>query len=327
MDSDAFDALFAKSMTGELSATEQADLRRLASGESTSQHLFQDLTGFHNLLRESAPLLRGLRITSRPVPAAVLDRLRRGVKRKSAILATALHWIDQRLSKFSKPTAASEHSAKLAEKLLYIQQILSVPVWARQLAEPVRFRKGETIPIYSPVGNTIYATPAIFWRTEAGKSYDLTLRELRDPGRTLKASRVFSPLPFDSLVGAPDGPLRIGVHYRLTVAESSPSTAVSEVTFYVMKVPQSSKEVPSLATRQSDQQQRADNTLGKIAAALEALSESPARYSDALADLLTLPRDVQEDEAVLRLKAFVFGSMGLLEEHEIALSKLKKRYV
>jgi hypothetical protein len=57
---------------------------------------------------------------------------------------------------------------------------------------------------------------------------------------------------------------------------------------------------------------------------LQALGESPPRCSDALADLMMLPTDIQRDETILRLKYLAFAGLGFHEELETTLAEMKK---
>ncbi len=324
MDSESFDALVAKALAGELSAPERVVLDRLLGEDLERRNQFDELSSFLKLLRETAPYLRGPRAPERPIPLAVLNRLRRAVSRRSLVSDFALQWIHRQVSAYSRSPDLREHfSARLRE----LEEILCNPLNSllqTQLSARVGFRGAETLRIYAPLGNTLRTTPLILWRNEPGRRYDVILREATGHGRVLKASGVVSPLPFSALVRTGSDPLQQGVHYKIAICEAGRASTASEVTFYTTKqtLPVTTGKASQPAS-ETPAGRLGSAVQGQLASALQALGESPPRYSDALADLLTLPSECLQDEAVLRLKLAAFAGLGFQHEHETVLRELR----
>src|SRR5207248_662982 len=157
----------------------------------------------------------------------------------------------------------------------------------------VTMRSAQNTPIYSPVGSTANLTPAILWKTEPRKSYDISIRNVSVPATTpWRATKVLSPVQFAAVW--PGRALEKDQLYRLQISETGKPLSSAELTFRTLGYEDST--TPSDPT-------------DKLLIAYHILTSAPSRLGDALALLLALPPDVADCELSLRLKLFVFGQL------------------
>jgi len=168
-------------------------------------------------------------------------------------------------------------------------------------------RSGPGIPIYSPAGFTANLTPLILWKTQPGKSYDVSIvDELESTSTPLRRTGVSSPLAFTN--AWPGRMLGADGLYRLRIAETGKPLSATELVF---------------RTQSGADRAPADKTAGSLLAAYRMLTASPARLGDALAVLLTLPPEVANSELALRLQLFALGQLGYQEDFDTTLARIK----
>ena len=168
-------------------------------------------------------------------------------------------------------------------------------------------RGQQSIPVYSPMGSTAMLTPVLLWKAQPEKTYDLQITDEFDRTQPpWRVAAVTPPLDFSRVEAWRGRPLAKDGLYRLRITETGRPLTVSEYTFRTLNEP---------STAEPDD---------KLLNAVRVLAYSPARLGDALAGLLTLPKERAQDELVLRLKLFAFGKLGYADDYETAASELKR---
>lgn len=154
---------------------------------------------------------------------------------------------------------------------------------------PAVTRGGGDIRVHAPRGATAAVEPAVVWESEAGRTYEVELRDALQP--SLPPARVqgaVSPLAFGALRSEP---LSRGGIYLLSITETGRRTSTVIERFLV--VPPAEHTVDE------------SGPAGVVAAAFRALVESPARTGDAWQLLQRLPPAWRESELGRRLEMAV----------------------
>lgn len=172
----------------------------------------------------------------------------------------------------------------------------------------VTMRSGQSIPVYSPVGFTANLTPMILWKSEPGKSYDLSIMDEFSTAAPLRRAGVVSPVEFTN--AWPGRTLAKDGLYRLRIAENGKPLTTTELTFRTL--PQPGETLPA-------------DPADKLVAAYEILTANPSRLGDALGALVSLPPEFADSDLALRLKLFAFGQLGYQEDFESAAARLEAR--
>ncbi len=183
-----------------------------------------------------------------------------------------------------------------------LKQLLATPMLAVM-------RDTQGIALYSPRDATLDLTPLILWKAEPGKTYDVTITDEFD-NRTppWEVRGVVPPVDFGNVAAWKGRPLTNNGLYRIIIRETGNQLSAGEYTF---------------RTRKEADGGSATNPAEKIAHAYQLLtSESPCP-GDALAELMTLPTEFAESELVLRLELALFGQLGLQEDYDATVAKLK----
>ena len=171
----------------------------------------------------------------------------------------------------------------------------------------VRTRGSQTIPVYSPVGFTANLKPLILWKNRPGKTYDLSISdELTATLAPLVCTRVIPPIAFTN--AWPGRTLAADGLYRFQIAEVGQPLSVTELIFRTM--PTADGQMPVIPAVE-------------LFSVYQMLTASPARFGDALAELLTLPPGLADCELGLRLRLFAFGQLGYQQDYEAVAAQLK----
>jgi len=169
-------------------------------------------------------------------------------------------------------------------------------------------RASAGIPLYSPLGATVFLKPIFLWKVDPNKTYDLHITdELNPKSPPWDVSAVRPPLRFDQVPAWQTRLLIPNNLYRLTITESGSTGTASTYTF---RTTQQTSEIHPLT----------DET--KLLDALDILSGTSGRTGDAFADLMTLNEPLSSSELALRLKLLAFGEAGYREEFNSIRSSL-----
>lgn len=169
-------------------------------------------------------------------------------------------------------------------------------------------RDTQAIALYSPRDATRSLTPLILWKTEPGKTYDLTISDEFDRAALpWQLRNVVSPVDFGKVEAWKGRPLAKDGLYRIVIREAGNPISTCEYTFRTLKDANG-----TLASTPADKITRAYQLL---------VSETPCP-GDALAELLTLPLEFAESELALRLKLALFGQLRLQADYEATAAKL-----
>ena len=189
---------------------------------------------------------------------------------------------------------------------LPLQIALFKPAHELHSLVPTR-RGGQSIAIYSPAGFTANLTPAIVWKADPGKSYDLSISDELAPTSTpLRGAGIVPPVAFTN--AWPGRTLAKDGLYRIRVTETGNSFSASELVFRTLATAEA-----SLAPSGPD----------NLVIAYNLLTSSPPRLGDALAGLLSLPPRIAESELALRLKLFAFAQLDYPDDFDATLRQLK----
>lgn len=160
----------------------------------------------------------------------------------------------------------------------------------------VTLRGTHFIPLYSPAGVTASLTPAFFWKAETGKTYELVLTDEFNPNTPAwRLDAAVPPVQFDQVPAWAGRALARDGLYRLRLAETGRPLTACEFTF---------------RTTSAAGEPRSSSPAGRLSDAFRLLSASPGRVGDALAELLSLPPELERSELSLRLKLVAFGRLG-----------------
>jgi hypothetical protein len=171
-----------------------------------------------------------------------------------------------------------------------------------------RTRSNVGIAIYSPLGFTENLAPVIMWKSDAGKSYHVSVTdELVRTNPPLRLFRVTSPIEFSR--AWPDRSLSADGLYRLRIQATGNGLSATEVTFRTL-----AQATPRPSIEPS----------ARLLAAYEMLAASPACIGDALALLLSLPHDMADSEFAARMKLFAFGQFGYSDDFQSVAAKLRR---
>lgn len=177
---------------------------------------------------------------------------------------------------------------------------------------PVGMRSAPGIPHYSPNSATAYATPLIHWKAEPGKTYDLLITDEFDAKTPpWRLEGIVPPIDFSKVESWKNRPLAPGELYRLRLGETGRPITASEHTFRTLNAV---GERPSGGA-----------AAGGLLNAVKILASDSARTGDALAELLVLPAELADTEAVLRLKALLFAHAGCQDDYEAVTTRLAVR--
>jgi hypothetical protein len=207
------------------------------------------------------------------------------------------------------PTKAQSPN-ELALKPGSVQQALFRPVNELLAAGLLTTSRGtQGIDLYSPREATRQLKPVILWKSEPGKSYDVTITdEFGSHTEPWQVRGVVSPLEFGSVEAWKHRPLAPDGLYRIRIRESTRPLIACEYTFRTL----------SGTTANSN-----PTPVDKIGQAYASLTEGSPCPGDALADLLNLPPELGNSELVLRLKLLLFGQLGLHDDYDSTSAKLK----
>jgi hypothetical protein len=168
-------------------------------------------------------------------------------------------------------------------------------------------RNGRGIPVYSPVGFTENLTPPLLWKSEPGKTYEISIAdELAPTVAPLRLTGVFSPIEFTN--AWPGRALERDGLYRLRLTEAGKPFTATELTFRTVR--------PANGPLPNEPAER-------VLVAYRFLNANPARIGDALAILLTLPPEVANSELAQRLELFALGQLGYHEDFHASLARLE----
>jgi hypothetical protein len=203
------------------------------------------------------------------------------------------------------PSEASGQITAISDTL---QRALFKP--PQQMTGLIATRGGTpSMPIYSPAGFTANLRPAIVWKTDPGKTYDISITdELIPKEPPLRRTGVVSPVSF--VEAWPGRALTKDGLYRVRIAETGKQLTASELTFRTLP----NSDGPLAA-----------NSPDKLITAYNMLTLTPARLGDGLAELLSLPPQTAQSELALRLKLFAFAQLGYAEDFDATLLQLKSR--
>jgi hypothetical protein len=173
----------------------------------------------------------------------------------------------------------------------------------------VTTRSGQSIPLYSPLGSTANLTPLILWKSEPGKSYDITITDEFDSKQEpLWLRGVVPPIEFNTVEVWKGRSLAKDGLYRITLREIGKPLSASEYTFRTVNAVDGPR--PSAPA-------------GRLLRAFQILKVEPSRVGDALAELLALPAEFAESELALRLKLLAFGQLGYQGDFDTVAAKLR----
>jgi hypothetical protein len=171
-------------------------------------------------------------------------------------------------------------------------------------------RSADGISVYSPRGATARLAPVILWRAEPAATYELILSDELDPDTTpWQVAGVRPPIVFEGIDAWRHRPLAPDHVYRLSIRRIDEPLSATEITFSTVD--------PALPVV-------GDSPAERLVAACDALTSSPQRVGDALADLLALPAPFAHSELALRLKLLAYGSLGLAAEFQAVHSELER---
>jgi len=169
-------------------------------------------------------------------------------------------------------------------------------------------RSSQIIPLYSPLGSTSNFKPLILWKSEPGKTYDITIADEFDSKATpLRLSGVVPPIEFAKVEAWQGRMLAKDGLYRITLSETGNLLSACEYTFRTLK-----NEEATISISPAE----------KLLSAYRILSTEPSRVGDALAELLTLPPAFAESALANRLKLYVFGKAGYREDFDAVAAQL-----
>lgn len=174
----------------------------------------------------------------------------------------------------------------------------------------VTTRGGQSIPLYSPLGSTADLTPLILWKSEPGKTYNLTITDELDPkAKPLALTGTVSPVDFANVEAWKGRTLARDGLYRITLMDVGQTLSACEYTFRTLEEP--SGPSPSAPAE-------------KLLDAYRILASEPARVGDALGELLTLPPAFANSELSMRLKLLAFGQQGYKEDFDAIAAWLNR---
>jgi hypothetical protein len=197
------------------------------------------------------------------------------------------------------------HSANTPELVLFAPRPVLLTI---NLLSTTRAANG--ISIYSPRGATARLNPTILWSAELGATYELSLQDELNPNTApWEIVDVRPPVDFAEVESWRERPLAPDHVYRLSIRRIGQPLTASEITFSTVAPPTPTE---------------GDSPASRLLAAHDALTGSPPRVGDALADLLALPEPFANSELALRLKLLAFGRLGLTEEFQSIHSELER---
>ncbi len=171
-------------------------------------------------------------------------------------------------------------------------------------------RSVQTIVIYSPAGVTASLTPLILWKSEPGKTYDVTIQDEFSPATPpWRLTNATPPVVFSVIDAWRNRPLAVQGLYRLRVSESGRPLTASELTF---------------RTAMADSFHFSDTPSSALQSAYRLLSGESGRVGDALALLLTLPPDLSSSELALRLKLMAFSQLNYQTDWDETAAALRR---
>ena len=206
----------------------------------------------------------------------------------------------------ASPTRPANKSAETVRIALFrpLEQLLGIPLVAVM-------RDTQGIALYSPRDATMRLAPLVLWKTEPGKTYDLTLTDEFDRGAPPWQVRgADSPVDFGKVEAWKGRPLAKDGLYRIVIREIGNPLSACEYTFRTTKDANGTWAVTPAE---------------KIIRAYELLTAESPCPSDALAELLTLPAEFGESEMVMRLKLALFGQLGPQDDYDATAAKLNPR--
>ncbi|MGO9199648.1 MAG: hypothetical protein ACLQM8_03805 [Limisphaerales bacterium] len=265
-----------------------------------------------------------VRRAGRLLPAGTCTALRRGdeIRLKSGVSVQAITPAGaalirgaQRLAAERLIASAKAHGAdggtspEHARGAAALKSALFLPV--NQLLAAgflVNTRDAQGISLYAPREATRSLTPLILWKSEPGKTYDLTITDEFDKNTALwQLHGVVSPVDFGNVPAWKGRPLAKNGLYRITVRETGNPLAVCEYAFRTLK-DANGPAVQAPAER--------------IGRAYQLLTSVPPCPGDALAELLMLSPEFAQTELVLRLELVLFGQLQLQEDYQATAAKL-----
>lgn len=171
-------------------------------------------------------------------------------------------------------------------------------------------RSVQTIVIYSPAGVTASLTPLILWKSEPGKTYDVTILDEFNPATPAwRLTNATPPVVFSVIDAWRNRQLAVQGLYRVRVSESGRPLTASELTF---------------RTAMADSFQFPDTPSAALQNAFRILSGESGRVGDALALLLTLPPDLSSSELAIRLKLMAFSQLNYQAEWDETAAALRR---
>ncbi len=200
------------------------------------------------------------------------------------------------------PPSRSENGRNVRTVLFGpLKKVVGTPVLAVM-------RDTQGIALYSPRGATRSLTPLVLWKTEPGKTYDLTITDEFDKTTPpWQLGGVVSPVDFGKVEAWKGRPLAKEGLYRIVVRETGNPLSAGDHTFRTLE---DANGTPTNAPAE------------KITRAYEFLTAESPCVGDTLAELLTLPPEFADEPMVLRLKLAAFGQLGLHEDYDEAAAKL-----
>jgi hypothetical protein len=343
MNRDEFDLLAAKALSDEASPEELSRLHAALMKDPALQAEYADLEQIWKLARSSSHRFEELGSETAAIPAARLAELRAVVQNKFPVRERAsrskLTWWDT----FCWPLLRSP--LRLALGVIAVCAVVAGLSWnwsdrertaqkasvsiparrdgALQYAlttnpdqiDPARLlvvtRSVSSIPLYSPIPATTNLSPAIIWKSEPGKTYEVLISDELDPRvEPWRAGAVASPLHFASVESWRGRPLPAGGIYRIRISESGAPLNSSEYTFRTIGA-----GVGSIPAESAD----------RVQFARTIVESNPELLGDALAILLTLPPELADSLRALRLKLFLYGQLGYRSEFQEVLERLQKK--
>ncbi len=211
--------------------------------------------------------------------------------------------LDKRMepARLSRPSRSE--NGRNVQNVLFgpLKKVVGAPVLAVM-------RDPQGIALYSPRGATRSLTPLVLWKTEPGKTYDLTISDEFDKTPPpWQLGGVVSPVEFGKVEAWRSRPLAKEGLYRIVVREAGNPLSACDHTFRTLE----------------DANGTPTNTPAeKITRAYELLTAGSPCVGDALSELLSLPPEFADEPLVLRLKLAAFGQLGLHEEYDEAAAKL-----
>lgn len=205
-------------------------------------------------------------------------------------------------STISQRGSANKMDALRTALFLPVREILSSTLM-------VTTRRSQSIPLYSPAGSTASLTPLIIWKSEPGKTYDLTITDEFDPkAKPLRIGGVVPPVEFSMVEAWKGRSLAKDGLYRITLSETGKPLSASEYTFRTVGAADGPR--PSAPVE-------------RLLRAFQILKAEPSRVGDAFAELLALPEEFAGSEMALRLKLLAFGQLGYQEDFDAVGEKLR----